>query len=327
MRTEGLVAVDRYLSDSALTLRVALPSEGARMKRTASLLVLTAVALALTAEARASELIDRNATGVSLQVNGKAEAMITYHAGGKVKHVLAWGAINALPPARGKKQVSFDLDYSGGYGKYHKKSYWTSFGGTCAPYDGPALAWPVVACKAPDESYWALQAWQRALPDYGLAPNGAQSATELRLSHWTGGLPTLNITTDWSYRKYDQIFGTYTYNGVGVYGFSSTSAGNPLDSFGRNIYFDTFNSAYGNGWKRDNSFLTHASKGSFCYGLFPHGSHPAGNGLKYRATAEGPGVAPDVMWTANAPGPYNATADKEANDALKKLGDPKCRAN
>jgi hypothetical protein len=297
------------------------------MKRTATLLVVTAVALALTAEAQGSELIDRNATGVALQVNGKSEAMLTYTAGGKVKHVLAWGAVNALPPARGHKQVSFELDYSGGFGKYHKSSYWTSFGGACAPYDGPALAWKVTACKAPDQSYWALQAWQRALPNYGLAPTGAQAAWELHLSHWTGGLPTLEITADWSYRKYDQIFGTYTYNGVGVYGFSSTSSGNPLDSFGRNLYVDTFNSAYGEGWKRENSFLTHRTKGSFCYGFFPHGAHPAGNGLKYRATIQGPGVAPDVMWTGDSPGVYEATADKEANDALKALGDAKCRPN
>jgi hypothetical protein len=291
-----------------------------------TLLVLTTAALALTAEAPASQLIDRDASKVTLQVNAKGEAMVTYTAGGKLKHVLAWGAVNALPPARGKTQVSFKLDYSGGYGKYHQNSYWTTFS-TCAPYVGAPLAWKVVACKAADQSNWALQAWQRALPNYGLPAEGAQAVWELRLSHWSGGLPTLDIATDWSYRQYDQIFGTYTYGDVGIYGFSSTSAGVPLDTFGRNIYFDTFDSAYGKGWKRENSFLTHASKGSFCYGLFPHGSHPAGTGLKYRATAAGPGVAPDVMWTGDAPGTYDATADKEANDTLKLMGDPKCRPN
>jgi len=297
------------------------------MKRTMTLLVTATVALALTAGASASQLIDRNATQVTLQDNAKGEAMVTYTVGGKVKHVLAWGAVNALPPARGKKQVSFAVDYSGGFGKYHKPSYWTSFGGTCTPYSGPALAWKVGACKAADQSYWALQAWQRALPNYGLHATSLQSVWELRLSHWTGALPSLEIATDWSYRKYDQIFGAYTYNDLGIYGFSSTSAGNPLDSFGRNIYFDTFDSAYGKGWLRENSFLTHATKGSFCYGLFPHSSHPAGNGTKYRATAEGPGVAPDVMWTGDAPGAYDAAADKDANETLKAMGDSKCRPN
>ena len=52
----------------------------------------------------------------------------------------------------------------------------------CLPYDGPALAWEVAACKAPDGSYWALQAWQRGLPDLGVTATAAQSAWELRLS-------------------------------------------------------------------------------------------------------------------------------------------------
>jgi len=297
------------------------------MKRTTTVLIMAAVALATTSTAGASQLIDRNASHVSLKVNAQGEAMVTYSAAGKVKHVLAWGAVNALPPARGRKQVAFKLDYSGGYGKHHKTAYWNVFNGTCAAYDGPSLAWSVSACKAADGSYWALQSWQRGLPDYGLSPNGAQSAWELRLSHWTGGLPTLDITTNWSYRKYDHIFGTYTYDGVGIYGFSSTAAGDPRDAFGRNIYLDTFDSTYGAGWKRDNSFLTHRPKGSFCYGLFPHGSHPPGNGTQYRASAEGPGVAPDVMWQGDAPGSYDASADATANAALKALGDPHCRPN
>jgi hypothetical protein len=288
---------------------------------------LTAATIAATA-AHASQLIDRNAANVSMKVNAKGEAMLTYTAAGKVKHVLAWGAVNAIAPTRSRKQVAFNLDYSGGYGKYHRTSYWNNFAGACLPYDGPALAWKVTACKAAsDGSYWALQAWQRALPNYGVPPSAKQSAWELRLSHWTGELPVLAITTDWSYRKYDQIFGTYTYAGEGIYGFKSTAAGNPLDTFGRNLYVDTFNSAYGSGWKRDNSFLTHKPKGSFCYGFYPHGSHPAGNGSKYRATAEGPGVAADVMWQGNSPGPYDAAADAAANDAIRALGDPKCKPN
>jgi hypothetical protein len=137
----------------------------------------------------------------------------------------------------------------------------------------------------------------------------------------------LSIATGWSYRKYDQIFGTYTYAGLGVFGFSSTSVGNPLDSFGRNLYVDTLDSAYGSGWKRDNSFLTHRAKGSFCYGFFPHGSHPAGDGTQYRATAEGPGVTPDAMWQSAAPGPYDKAADAAANELLAELGDKNCRPN
>jgi hypothetical protein len=288
--------------------------------------VLSVIAASLVAShaASASQLIDRNATNVKLETDAKGEAMLTYTVGGQVKHVLAWGAVNANPPKRGGQQVAFKLDYSGGYAKYHKSDYWSTGAWVCLPYDGPALAWEVAACKAPDGSYWALQSWQRNLPDYGAAPNATQSVWELRLSHWTGALPTLSITLDWSYHRYVHLFGTYTYGGLGEYGFAATSSGTPLDSFGRNIYVDTFDSAYGTGWRRENSFLTHGPKGSFCYGFYPHGSHPAGAGAKYRATVIGPGVAPDVMWQGNAPGPYNATVQATAEAAEKALGDPQC---
>jgi hypothetical protein len=299
-----------------------------RVPGSAKLLIGAGSLLLLAASpAAASQLIDRNASKVSLAINGKGEAIASYTAGGRVKHVLAWGAVDAAPPVRGGKQVAFKLDYAGGWGKYHVGSYWLKFGGSCLPYDGPALAWKVTACKAPDGSYWALQAWQRALPNYGEPAPASRAVWELRLSHWRGALPKLTIDTDWSYRKYDHLFGTYTYGGVGVYGFRSTSGGVPLDDFGRNIYVDTYGSAYGAGWKRENSFLTHGPGGSFCYGFFPHGSHPVGRGTEYRATVQGPGVAPDVSWQGRAPGAYDATADAAAAAQIRQLADPRCTPN
>jgi len=294
--------------------------------RSLLLLSVIAVALAAVAGANASQLVDRNARDVSLEVNAKGEALLTYNDGGRVRHVLAWGAVNAIAPTASRKQVEFDLDYAGGWGKYHR-DYWKTFNGSCGAYDGPPLAWKVVACKAPDGSYWALQAWQRGLPNYGVAPSGRQSAWELRLSHWSGALPVLQIETDWSWHRFDHLFGRLTYGGTAVYGFRSTSGGAPLDTFGRNIYVDTLDSAYGSGWKRENSFLTHKAKGSFCYGFYQHSGHPPGKGTKYRATVIGPGVTPDVMWEGNAPGPYNASADAEANTQQAALQDPLCRAN
>ena len=136
---------------------------------------------------------------------------------------------------------------------------------------------------------------------------------ELHLSHWTGPIATLTIKADWSYRRFDHLYGSLTYNGGGVYGFKSTHAGVPLDTFGRNLYVDTFGSSYGARWKRENSFLTHKRNGTFCYGFYPHGSHPAGKGTKYRATVIGPGVTPDVLWQGNAPGAYDRAADQAAN--------------
>ena len=287
------------------------------MRHIALLAVLTALAAGFAATANASQLIDRNAQGVKLEVNTKGEALVTYTAGGKLKHVLAWGAVNAIAPTRSRAQVAFQVDYAGGWGKYHSL-YWKTFKNSCKAYDGPALAWSVASCKASDGSYWALQAWQRALPNYGVAATPAQSVWELRLSHWTGDLPVLSIQTDWAWHQWDHLFGTFTYDGSPVFGFKASSAGNPLD---------TFDSAYGQGWKRENSFLTHTGTGAFCYSVNPHGAHPAGKGTKYRATVEGPGVTPDVMWQGAAPGAYDKDLDLTANAAITALGDKQCKAN
>ena len=291
-----------------------------------SFALVAAITAVFAASANASQLIDRNAAGVRLAVNAKGEALVTYTAAGKAKHVLAWGAVNAAAPNRSAKQVELKLDYAGGWGKYHK-NYWQTFGASCGAYDGPALAWSVKACKAPDGSYWALQKWQRMLPNYGLVPSATQAVWELRLSHWTGDLPELTISTDWAWHQWDHLYGTFTYAGSPVFGFKATPGGNPLDSWGRNIYVDTYDSAYGKGWHRENSFLTHTGTGVFCYSFNPHGSRPAGKGFRYRATVEGPGVTPDVMWQGAAPGVYDRDADLVANDAIAALGDKQCHAN
>jgi hypothetical protein len=301
-------------------------SRGKPHVRPVSCALLVAVAAGFAATANASQLVDRNAGGTTLAIDSKGEALITYRSAGNVKRVLAWGAVNAIAPTRARPQLAFKLDYAGGYGKY-RTDYWKTFKGSCGAYDGPALAWKVAACKASDGSYWALQAWRRALPNYGIAPSLEQSASELRLSHWTGALSVLTISTDWAWRRWDHLFGTYEYDGSPVFGYKATAAGNPLDTFGRNVYVDTFDSAYGTGWKRENSFLTHAGTGVFCYSFDPHGARPAGKGVKYRATVEGPGVTPDVMWQGSSPGTYDKAADLLANDEIRKLGDRTCRAN
>jgi hypothetical protein len=268
--------------------------------------------------ASASQLIGRNATAVQLAVNTQGRALVTFRSGGATEHVLAGGAVNGNPPSR-SPQVRFRVTHSAP----------GSIRNVCGPYTGPPLAWAVAACTAPDGSYWALQSWQRRLPDYGLNPSADQATWELRLSHWTGAPATLDIHLDWSYGRFDHLYGSLSYQGQPVYGFASTSRGSPLDDYGRNIYVDTFNSAYGAGWKRDNSALTHRPSGAFCYGFYPHAGRPAGTGQQYRATVIGPGVSPDVSWEAAAPGPYNPVLDAAANAAQRLLlaGDSRCKIN
>ncbi len=283
-------------------------------------------AVLLPGAANASTLIDRNAHGVTLKVDNSGRALVSYSARGKRWNVLASGALNAIPPTLGKKQVEFRLDYSGGWGT-SRKDVWKTFKNSCGAYTGPPLAWRVTSCTAKDGSHWALQAWQRMLPNYGLVPTPKQAVWELRLSHWTGDLPALTVNLDWAYRKYDHLFGTFMYGGTPVHGFRSTPAGNPLDTFGRNLYLDTFDSAYGLGWRRENSFLTHKGTGTFCYGFYPHGARPAGHGERYRATIIGPGVTPDVMWQGTSLGAYDESLDRQLADVQRELyvGDSLCK--
>jgi hypothetical protein len=279
--------------------------------RVAVSLVLAAFA-ALPGPAFGSQMIDRNATGVSLAVNRSGIALVTYHSNGQLHHTLAWGAINARTPTRGARQVTFTIDYSGGWASHHQ-DVWRGFRNACGPYQGPHLEWMVSACTAPDGSNWALQKWQRMLPPFGLRPTPAQSSVELHLSHWSGDLPEFVVKTDWVYREYDHLYGWLTYRGKGVYGFKSSTYGAVLDTWGRNVFVDTYNSRYGPGWRRENGFLTHRGTGAFCYGFYPHWNRPTGKGEFYRATVMGPGVTPILFWTGPAPGPYNAQIDAAAN--------------
>jgi hypothetical protein len=295
----------------------------ARMLALCAALAATAL---LPAAASASELIDRNATGVKLQVNDKGQAMLTYRARGRLWHVLVWNAVNARQSTTSQAQVKFKLDYAGGWGAYRKK-LWLGFGNSCGPYAGAELHWVLSACTAADGSHWALQRWQRMLPNYGLNPTPEQAVWELRLSHWTTELPVLEVNLNWAYRRYDHMFGRFTYLGSPVYGFRATPAGVPLDTYGRNLYVDTFNSPYGPGWKRENSFLMHTGSGAFCYGFYPHGARPVGKGERYRATIIGPGATPDIYWESAAPGTYDRATDLQFNEMIKALGSTQCKPN
>jgi hypothetical protein len=274
------------------------------------LLLLSAALLLLSAPtASASEIIDRNAHAVRLGVDANGQALVTYTVRGRVMHVRAWGAVDARHPTKGRPQVRFRKDYSG--------RYWTSFKNQCRAYDGPALAFQVAACAAPDGSYWALQSWRRTLPNFDGRPRNGLGTWELHLSHWSSSIATLDAWTDWVYGgRYHHLFGRLTYDGKPVYGFSATRVGSPLDSYGRNIYVDTLDSRYGKGWRRENAFLAHQPTGVFCYGFYPFTSRGPGNGAKYRLTAIGPGVTPDVSTTL--PGLHDFDPNSSADVAYEQ---------
>jgi hypothetical protein len=266
--------------------------------------------------ARASDLIGLGASDAKLEVQG-GRALATFREGGVVRHVLVWGAVNARTPAEGPPQVRFSHDYTG--------RGWRTFVDQCRRYDGPLLPYVVAACKAPDGSYWALQSWQRNLPHRGLAPwTATQGESDLRISHWAGAPAAVELYTDWAFNgEAHDIFGKLFYDGAPVHGFHTTSAGAPIDSFGRSLYIDTFDSAYGPGWRRETSIVFRNPTGAFCYSFWPthdvslpgRPARPAGNGTRYRISVVGPGVTPDVVAEASDPGQYDAAAERQ-RDAL-----------
>ena len=300
--------------------------------------------LVAASTARASEpLSNTNVKNAKLGVNGKGEAVVTYTtSAGATRHVLIWGAVNAVsPPAQATPQVRFKYDYSGGWKTKKNPNYWKKVS-ACGRYDGPALVYLVKACKAPDGSYWALQSWQRNLPLLGFDPwTPAQTAYELHVSHWTGELPKIEVGVHWTYGgSAVGVFGRFTYDDQPVYGFKSTAEGNPLGRYERNAYIDTFNSAYGPGWKRESGILTHNPTGAFCHSFVPQkpfpgyptqNMRPAAPGDRYRVTIGGPGVTPIVQWESAGLPAWTGSASQQGTQAKARdlwdaimTGDRKC---
>jgi len=315
------------------------------VRRLAVTAAVALAALAAAGTASASQLIARNATGVTIRTNAKGEALVTYRQGGRVRRVLVWGAINAKAPSPGARQVALKVDYSGGW-RTHRT---THFAGGCGRYDGPALPDLVAACKASDGSYWAAQSWSRPLPNLGFTPWNAELRQKwLEVSHWTGELARIETGSYWVYGgRFQGLFGRLTYRGSPVYGYGTTRDGAPTDGFGTLVYLDTFNApAYGPGWKRENSFVPHNPSGVFCYGFYTFDPtkggyrHPPGytarrgpgTGEKYRLVASGPGVTPNVAVVVPGLHPFDKSSpddvafQQEQSELLRSWGDRLCQA-
>ena len=285
-----------------------------------------AAVLGAPASALASEsLPDFNVRNPTLKVNAAGQALVEYTTErGVRRHVILWGAVNArVPPSQSVPQVRFQRDFSGGF-RIARRALWKRFRNACRRYDGPWFAYRVAACKAPDGSYWALQSWQRRLPLLGFEPwLPIHRSYELHLSHWVGELPILEASVNWTHGlQWQGVFGRLLYRGYPAHGFSSSSTGNPRDRYGRNVYIDTLNSAYGAGWRRESGILTHRPTGTFCHSFVPgqrpfagypsQEARPSGQGERYRITVMGPGVTPVLVWEAPGLPRYNGSAQHQA---------------
>ena len=310
--------------------------------RGAAALVLLA-ALAVPGPALGSQLVGRNVANPRLVVDGSGKrALVTFRERGRVRRVLVWDAVNARPPNPDVPQVKFRIDFAGGWGTYRKV---IRFPNACRPYDGPKLAWLVTACKARDGSYWALQAFQPHLPHRGYPPwLDSQTVWELYVSHWTGETARLEGWTDWAFGEhFHDMFGRLTYAGMPVYGFRTSRQGAPLDTYGRSLFIDTYDSIFGEGWKRDTSIVSRKPTGVFCYAFvpqrdpslpgYPNRVSPAGHGKRYRITVEGPGVTPLITWETPGLPDYDPNdlehvrRELDMNALLRRIAadDPFCR--
>ena len=107
-----------------------------------------------------------------------------------------------------------------------------------------------------------------------------------------------------------------------MHGFGATNTGNPTDAFGRNLYVDTLDSAWGKGWWRMQAFLMHRPAGNYCVGTYKFGRSVPSMGREYRGTIMGPGVTPIIRVKVPQPGPYDPHADAIANAQEKALAPP-----
>ena len=159
------------------------------------------------------------------------------------RHVLAWGAVNAIAPTPSRKQVAFELDYAGGWGKYHR-DYWKTFGGSCGAYDGPA---------ARLEGGCLQGARRLVLGAAGVAAGAAElrrRAERAARAHGSSGSRTGPARcpcsrSTWTGRGTSSTTSSARSRTAAPASTASARprAAHPLDTFGRNIYVDTFDSA------------------------------------------------------------------------------------
>ena len=181
-----------------------------RLRLAVLFVIVTAVAVPATASA--SEIIDRNANDVSLKVAQNGQALVSYTRPRQALERARVGRDQRVAPDA-RPQAGRVQDRLLRRLRHVQARRLEDVQERMRRVRRPQLQWFVAGCKAADGSYWALQSWQRMLPNYGLKATPKQSVWELRLSHFRGALPVLTVNLNWAYRKYHHIFGSFTYLG------------------------------------------------------------------------------------------------------------------
>ena len=261
-----------------------------------------AAVVAAPAPASASQMIARNATHVRLAVNRNHVALLTYRSEG-VCTTRSPGARSTRARRRaGCRQVSFRLDYSGGWGS-RRKDLWRGFRTSAAPTRARSSTTSSPRARRPTARTGSSRSGAACCRRSASAPRSRSGPTELHLSHWSGELPEFVVKVDWVYKRYDHLYGWLKYKGKGVYGFRATRYGSPLDKWGRNVFVDTYNSRYGRGWKRENGFLTHRGDRRLLLRLLSARQPPGRQGQPVPGDRDGPRSDADHVLAGPCAGP------------------------
>ena len=257
-------------------------------------------------------------TGVTLAVDASGEALVSYtREDGQVRHVLVWGAINALPPSQTVPQATFRFDYSGGWKKYGRVVA-SAFRDRCRPYDGAPLVFLVDGVQG---------AGRELLGGPGLVPAAAgarlraldadQGKLEFHVSHWSGPPAQLDVSQNWTYDG--TLQGALRAADLPAASPSSGSgrrrARAARDGYARYVYIDAHDSVYGTGWRHDTAVVLHLRNGAFCYSFVAPGrrrpairtaSRAGPRSATSTACGDGPGRHPDVGWAGRRSGATTA---------------------
>ena len=229
------------------------------------------------------------------------------------------GAVDAVAPDPNVPQQQFKFDYTGGWGKYHKADYWKRSRTCAGRTPGRRSSTPSPPARRPTAPTGRFRAGSASTPS-------AASARSFR-STWPGSCisrtgrsrsrrsrsPELDVR-----RAVPRAVRPTPLRGQAGPRLQDPDA-EKSDRNARYVYIDTFNSAYGPGWRRDGAKVTHVPNGGFCYSFAPLARPPpgypsvptvSGQGERHRITAMGPGVTPDVQWEGAALGPYDPQAER-----------------
>ena len=147
-----------------------------------------------------------------------------------------------------------------------------------APTTAPSCSGSSPPARPPTARTGPCRPGSGCCPNYGLQPSAKQSVWELRLSHWAGPIARADGQAELGLPQVPPHVRLVHVPRQAGLRLQVDAGGEPLDTFGRNLYVDTFDSAYGPGWKRENSFLTHRGTGVFCYGFYLTAAARSGGG-------------------------------------------------